>query len=182
MGLCKHGARSYNIVKASSLGEDSAERDGKGRHFGQKLEMVVRLIKEQIPEKERALVFVQFQDLTSKVAKAFEANHIKFLSIEGSTVQRSNKLQKFQEEGDERVLLLNLGDESASGANLTSANHVVFLSPLLVNTLPEYRAAETQAIGRVRRYGQSKTVHIYRFLTLDTIDIELYDKFNSDTQ
>jgi len=31
----------------------------------------------------------------------------------------------------------------------------------------------TQAIGRVRRYGQTKTVHIYRFLSLKTIDVDI---------
>ena len=37
-----------------------------------------------------------------------------------------------------------------------------------------YDARETQAIGRIRRYGQTKHVHIYRFLTLDSIDETIY--------
>lgn len=37
-----------------------------------------------------------------------------------------------------------------------------------------YDARETQAIGRVRRYGQVKHVHIYRFLTLDSVDETIY--------
>jgi SNF2 family DNA or RNA helicase len=35
---------------------------------------------------------------------------------------------------------------------------------------------ETQAIGRVRRYGQQKTVHLYRFLVDDSIDIKIYER------
>ena len=35
---------------------------------------------------------------------------------------------------------------------------------------------ETQAIGRVRRYGQRKIVHLYRFLVDDSIDIKIYKR------
>jgi hypothetical protein len=58
--------------------------------------------------------------------------------------------------------------------NLTNANHVIFLSPLLAASKQAYDAKETQAIGRVRRYGQTKHVHIYRFLTVDSVDETIY--------
>ena len=67
-------------------------------------------------------------------------------------------------------------DESASGANLTSANHAIFLSPLLAPTQEIYDACETQAIGRLRRYGQLKNVNIWRFFSSDTIDIEIFEQ------
>lgn len=44
-GACSAAARILNIVRAETLGEDDEERDGKGRHFGRKLEKVVELIK-----------------------------------------------------------------------------------------------------------------------------------------
>ena len=31
----------------------------------------------------------------------------------------------------------------------------------------------TQCIGRAKRYGQQKTVHIYRFAALKTIDVDI---------
>jgi hypothetical protein len=46
--------------------------------------------------------------------------------------------------------------------------------PLLASTQQEYVAYETQAIGRIRRFGQKKTVHCWRFLAEDTIDTEIY--------
>ena len=60
--------------------------------------------------------------------------------------------------------------------NLTNANHVIFLSPLLVPTQYQYDSAITQAIGRARRYGQKKIVHIYRFLSLKTIDVDIIEE------
>lgn len=58
--------------------------------------------------------------------------------------------------------------------NLTNANHAIFLSPLLAVSKQGYDARETQAIGRVRRYGQVRHVHIYRFLTMDSVDETIY--------
>ncbi|KAF9224022.1 hypothetical protein BS17DRAFT_703902 [Gyrodon lividus] len=175
-GNCMAAARVLNIVKGETLGVDDEARDGRGRHFGKKLEMVIDLIKNKISKKERALIFVQFPDLMVKVANALKIHDIKFLEIRGSATQKSKNLEKYQNDSKERVLLLNVMDESASGANLTSANHAIFLSPLLAPTQEIYDACETQAVGRLRRYGQDKHVSIWAFLTLDTIDVEIYEQ------
>ena len=45
-----------------------------------------------------------------------------------------------------------------------------------MKTLQNYVMCETQAIGRVRRYGQQKTVTVYRFLVDNTIDLKIYDR------
>lgn len=131
---------------------------------------------KEIPNDERVLIFVQFPDLMKKVAEALEANKVAFLEIKGSAAQKSKNLEKFQNDSSERVLLLNVMDESASGANLTSANHAIFLSPLLAPSQEIYDACETQAVGRLRRFGQTKHVYIYRFLSTNTIDVEVYEQ------
>jgi hypothetical protein len=48
------------------------------------------------------------------------------------------------------------------------------LSPVLTNTQYDYDSIMTQAIGRSRRYGQKKHVHIYHFLALNTIDVNIF--------
>jgi hypothetical protein len=65
-------------------------------------------------------------------------------------------------------------DPLADCRNLTNASHAIFLSPLLAVSKQAYDARETQAIGRVRRYGQVRHVHIYRFLTMDSVDEMIY--------
>jgi SNF2 family DNA or RNA helicase len=174
-GRCKAAARVLNIVKGDTLGVDDYEREGKGKHYGMKLERVIDLIRKRIPSDERVLIFVQFPDLMKKVAEALNANKVQFLEIRGSAALKSKNLEKFQNDSEERVLLLNVMDESASGANLTVANHAIFLSPLLAPSQEIYQANETQAIGRLRRFGQAKTVYIWRFLTRDTIDVDIYE-------
>lgn len=44
-GDCGAAARVLNVVRADTLGVDDAERDGKGRHYGLKLEKLIDLIK-----------------------------------------------------------------------------------------------------------------------------------------
>ncbi|KAH7890853.1 hypothetical protein F5I97DRAFT_1923345 [Phlebopus sp. FC_14] len=175
-GKCNAPARVLNIVKGETLGVDDAARDGDGKHFGRKLEMVIDLIKNKIPKTDRVLIFVQFPDLMAKVAHALKVHEVKFLEIRGTATQKSKILENYQQGSEERVLLLNVMDESASGANLTSANHAIFLSPLLAPSQEIYDACETQAVGRLRRYGQLKHVNVWEFLTMDTIDVEIYEQ------
>lgn len=111
-----------------------------------------------------------------KVTEAFNEHEIPFLEIKGSAHAKSKNLEQFQNNSRERVLLLNVMDESASGANLTSANHAIFLSPLLAPSQEIYTACETQAVGRLVRYGQTNHVMIWKFLTTDTIDEEIYQQ------
>jgi SNF2 family DNA or RNA helicase len=108
-----------------------------------------------------------------EVSKAFKAHKIDHLQIQGSASAKSKNLTSFQD-GEHRVLLLTAMDESASGANLTGANHAIFLSPLLADSQEIYDACETQAMGRLVRYGQKKHVYIWRFLSKDTIDEEIF--------
>ena len=59
--------------------------------------------------------------------------------------------------------------------NLTNANHIIFVSPLLVESQYKYDSAMTQAIARSRRYGQEKQVQIYHFVALRTIDVDILE-------
>jgi len=174
---CLAPARVSAVVRAGALGTD---RDHKGAgEFGTKLARVVECI-EGLPQDDRVLVFVQFPDLMQQVAAALEAAGIKTLQLKGSVHKKTAALEVMQKEtmdkNDPRVLLLFLHDESASGANLTNANHAIFIHPLLAQTQQEYTQAETQSIGRVRRYGQKKTVHVRRFLAEATMDTQIYEQ------
>ena len=69
------------------------------------------------PKNERVLLFVQFPDLMKKVSEALANGGITFLEIKGSPSARSKNLMAFQDpDAKQKVLLLNVGDESAAGA------------------------------------------------------------------
>lgn len=52
------------------------------------------------------------------------------------------------------------------------------MAPLLAETKEEYFASWTQCVGRARRYGQEKTVYVYQFLALNTIDVDIFQDRN----
>jgi hypothetical protein len=89
----------------------------------------------------------------------------------------SEKIEDFKTSSSDTAvaIVLNTADRTASGANLQNANHVIFLSPLLKNSQYEYSATMAQAIGRVRRHGQKRDVHVHRLVALDTIDVDILE-------
>ena len=127
---------------------------------------------------DRVIVFIQFQDMKQKVADALKQRGVKTLQVRGPVsvqIKVSDVLQKeVAGPSDPRVLLLTMDDKSSAGVNLTTCNHDVFVHPLLASTQQQYDAYETQAIGRIRRYGQAKTVNIWRYFARDTIDTEIF--------
>lgn len=170
---CSMGSDKDAIVQASTLGVEK----GNGTKYGIKLAHLATLIKKGIPKKEKVLLFVQFEGLLQKVSDALEDYGIDFVRIQGSASARSTQLASFQEENcEDRVLLLNIADESAAGSNLTCANHVIFLSPLVTEEQQQYHATMKQAKGRAIRFGQVKDVKIWRFICTDTIDQKTYEE------
>ena len=111
--------------------------------------------------------------------RSFRDQGISKLSLdEGDPAKILTEFQNTVGEKAARVLVLNIGDASAAGSNLTNANHVIFVSPYLTDREQIYHAAMTQAIGRARRYGQSRVVHTYHFLALKTIDVDVFESNN----
>lgn len=119
---------------------------------------------------------MQYTDLMKKVGEALSVHGVEYLEISGNPKQKGKVLERFQSGKYERVLLLCVTDESAAGGNLTVANHAILLSPLLEPTKEAYVAKETQAIGRVRRFGQTRPVVVWRFMSANTIDTDIFEQ------
>ena len=176
---CKAPTKVTNVISAKDLGTiDQGDGINHGSKYGAKLTEIVNKVKTIVKDEERCILFVQFQDLKDKIAEALENNGVKSLQVKGSVNQQIKALDVMQKEvpgkEDPRVLLLTMDDESSAGVNLTTCNHAIFVHPLLAESQQQYEAYETQAIGRVRRYGQTKTVYITRYFARDTIDGKIY--------
>lgn len=177
---CHAAVRHTNIVKVRSLGIEGELSSGR---YGAKLQKLVDLI-HIIPSSQRVLVFLQWEDLAGKVSEALTAGKIPHVTLSGTVKAKANTLDKFQN-GDAdtaRVLLLKMNDSTAAGSNLYTANHAIFLGPLFIQSWEKYKAGETQAIGRVRRYGQEKKVHIHRLLALHTIDMTIFNSRQAESR
>ncbi|KAF7874045.1 hypothetical protein EAF04_002717 [Stromatinia cepivora] len=88
-----------------------------------------------------------------------------FERIDGScpTAQRHGILQRYTSDEHIRILIMTTGT-GAEGLNLTIANHVYILEPQW-NPM-----VESQAIARVQRIGQTRSVKIFRYIVEDTVE------------
>jgi DNA repair protein RAD5 len=115
----------------------------------------------------KAVIFGQWKGTQDMVAKALEAEGVRYcvLSGETSAKARASRIQQFQE-GDTQVFLASLRT-TATGINLTAAHHILFAD---VCTSPD---VVLQAQNRCHRVGQEDTVHITTFVTEGTVEQEL---------
>ncbi|KAJ5084094.1 C-5 cytosine methyltransferase [Penicillium alfredii] len=154
------------------------ERNGIG---SSKINKLVEII-QQTPVDELVLLFIQFAELEVIASQALTAAKIEHRV---SKSRNTNAIRDFIEpkstkKGGQpsrpKVLILRLGSSMAAGLNLQCANHVIFLSPLLKATQYEWESGMTQAIGRVRRYGQKRHVHVYHLLAKHAADVNIFQE------
>jgi len=162
------------------------ERKCKITKHGSKLQHVAEVLRTILnrPGEERAIVFCQFDDLEMQVSQAlseFGITHAR-LSTACDIFERTAVLDDFQHRrGGRRVLLLSL-EQSASGTNLTVANNVLLVHPMVASTPERAVAFEQQAVGRCVRLGQRRTVFVWRFVTKGTVEEVLHGRLAARRQ
>ncbi|CAK0829206.1 unnamed protein product, partial [Prorocentrum cordatum] len=185
-GICRHELKPEDARPLRREIQDQASEKeapdgiflqrGELRKYGTKLGHIawkLQQIKEQ-DSSAKCIVFCQWSSLLQKIAAAFVDFEIRHALLRGTVSERSRTLKKFrQADSSIDVLLLSLED-SASGTNLTCANHVLLVHPMNAKTQEQAVSFELQAIGRVRRWGQRRSeVHVWRFCTLGTVEEDL---------
>jgi len=147
------------------------------RKYGTKLATLVRTLYtlRQNDSEAKVIVFLQFDDLKLKIADALREFQVPVVLLQGTVNHRCNTIREWQTNAtsEQFVLLLSL-QQSASGTNLTAANHVIFVHPMLAESSERAMSYEMQAIGRARRHGQKRdTVHVWRLVTADTLEEDI---------
>ncbi|KAI8848832.1 SNF2 family N-terminal domain-containing protein [Chytridium lagenaria] len=132
--------------------------------FGTKIDTIVRhlLYLRQTDPGCKSLVFSQWEQVLYILSAALQANHIRFVRMEGGK-RGSDAVQKFREDAGLEVFMLHAKNQSA-GLTLVQATHVFMVEPVLNTGL------EMQAIGRVHRIGQTKRTWVYRYVVLETVE------------
>jgi SNF2 family DNA or RNA helicase len=133
------------------------------------------------PRGARILIYTQWLAHVEFIGQLLGSAHIESLRMSGDLGRCMQALQQFGTPGAPRVLVLS-SQHHASGINLQVARHVILLHPYCTPsaTYPEavsfssLKAFEQQAVGRVRRYPQTKPVVVYRLYAADTVEEVLY--------
>ncbi len=111
----------------------------------------------------KVLVFSQFVKMLHLIEIQLKQQQIGCLSLTGSTKNRQEVVETFQQDGDIQVLLISL-KVGGTGLNLTEADYVYIVDPWW------NPAAEEQAIDRVYRIGQEKKVTAIRLICPETVE------------
>ena len=145
--------------------------DDRGYGSG-KYEALQELISEGLESNRKIIVFCQFIEMLSIIRSWFESQDLPYLYLDGSTRNRQDVVDEFNQNEDVRLLLMSL-KAGGTGLNLTAADTVIIYDPWW------NPAVESQAIDRAHRIGQRKSVNVYRLVTENSIEekiMQLKDK------
>ena len=128
-----------------------------------KLNALLELVEEAIDGGHRALVFSQFTSMLDLIAKALEEAGIAFCRLDGSTRNRHEVVDRFQNDGRIPIFLISL-KAGGVGLNLTAADTVIHFDPWW------NPAVEAQATDRAHRIGQQRIVTSIKLIARDTVE------------
>ncbi|MCM3140686.1 DEAD/DEAH box helicase [Brevibacillus sp. MER 51] len=158
--LCDHPALILNEIATT----DEASRS-------HKLERLLELVEDIRQKKERCLIFTQYIEMGNLLQRVLTREGygpVYFLNGATKKEKRDEMIARFQdstlpdeERGAIFILSLRAG---GTGLNLTEANHVIHVDRWW------NPAVENQATDRAHRIGQQRNVHVYKFISLGTIE------------
>jgi len=127
-----------------------------------KLDDLLEMISEMIPEGRRILLFSQFTSMLDLIKPRLREAGIAFVELRGDTNDRGEPVRSF-EAGEVPLFLISL-KAGGRGLNLVSADTVIHYDPWW------NPAVEDQASDRAHRIGQTKSVFVYKMIAADTVE------------
>ncbi|MFC0100224.1 DEAD/DEAH box helicase [Micromonospora marina] len=113
-------------------------------------------------EGHRVLIFSQFTRFLATARQRLEEAGVTCCYLDGKTRRRAEVIADFKN-GTAPAFLVSL-KSGGFGLNLTEADYCILLDPWW------NPATEAQAVDRVHRIGQTRTVMVYRLVAKDTIE------------
>jgi ATP-dependent DNA helicase len=130
-----------------------------------------RMLPNLFAQNHKVLIFSQMRKMLDILADYLDSKNWKYCRIDGQTKmqERTSEMQTFKESPDIRAFLLSTRS-GGLGLNLTSADTVIIYDS---DWNPQM---DLQAQDRVHRIGQTKPVHVYRFVTANSVEQTILEK------
>jgi SNF2 family DNA or RNA helicase len=128
-----------------------------------KLSAMRELVEEVEAGGHKVLIFSQFVSMLKLICSALDEDKIRYEYLDGSTMDRPERIERFQQDPTIPVFLISL-KAGGTGLNLTAADTVIHFDPWW------NPAVEDQASDRAHRIGQKKVVTVYRLVAAGTIE------------
>jgi superfamily II DNA or RNA helicase len=133
-----------------------------------KLSALRELVDEVESGGHKVLIFSQFVSMLKLIRQALDEDKIKYEYLDGSTMDRQERIERFQADPTISAFLISL-KAGGSGLNLTAADTVIHFDPWW------NPAVEDQASDRAHRIGQKKVVTVYRLVAAGTIEEKILE-------
>ncbi|RNF02954.1 putative DNA repair protein [Trypanosoma rangeli] len=136
---------------------------------GSKLDAITEYI-QSVPKDEKIIIFSQFGDMLELLQIWLQRASVKAVKLTGALMlsQRQAVLQAFLHDTGVRAILISL-KAGGEGLNLQVANHVILVDPWW------NPAVEMQAAQRAHRIGQTRPVHVIRFVVEQSVEERMMD-------
>ncbi|KAL2937566.1 DNA repair protein RAD5A [Bienertia sinuspersici] len=163
-GLCPENGEQKDLITAPTESRFQVDTE-KNWVESTKVSSLLRELESLRSSGSKSIVFSQWTAFLDLLEIPLTRNNISFLRLDGtlSQQQRERVLKQFSEESDVMVLLMSL-KAGGVGINLTAASNAFVLDPWW------NPAVEEQAVMRIHRIGQTKTVTIKRFIIKGTVE------------
>lgn len=138
-----------------------------------KLQKLDALLRDLQVGGHRALIFTQMTRVLDILEQFLNIHGHRYLRLDGATKIENRQVLTERFNNDNRILAFILSSRSGGlGINLTGADTVIFYD------LDWNPAMDKQCQDRCHRIGQTRDVHIYRFVSEATIEANILRKAN----
>lgn len=138
-----------------------------------KLQRLAVLLRELQTGGHRALIFTQMTKVLDILEQFLNIHGHRYLRLDGATKVEQRQILTDRFNNDPRILCFILSSRSGGlGINLTGADTVIFYD------LDWNPAMDKQCQDRSHRIGQTRDVHIYKFVSEYTIEANILRKSN----
>ena len=138
-----------------------------------KLQRLAKLLRQLQSGGHRALIFTQMTKVLDVLEQFLNIHGHLYLRLDGATKIEQRQILTERFNNDPRIMCFILSSRSGGlGINLTGADTVIFYD------LDWNPAMDKQCTDRAHRIGQTRDVHIYRFVSEHTIESNILRKAN----
>ncbi|MBH52977.1 MAG: serine/threonine protein kinase [Opitutaceae bacterium] len=130
-----------------------------------KIKTLLDRLSDILSSGHKVVIFSQFVSFLDRIRKIIRQKlpDYSVYELRGSTTNRAKPVTGFQDDPNASIMLVSL-KAGGTGITLHAADYVFLMDPWW------NPAIEDQAIDRVHRIGQDKTVFVYRLVTQGTIE------------
>lgn len=164
---------AYNKTKKDLMSLRLAINIGDGTRTSAKYQRLREILDEHAEAGRKVVVFSYFRQTIDDVCTL--ANSAPRITGDTTGSQRQRIIDDFSTNPDTRVLVSQI-EAGGLGINLQSAQVVILMEAQFKPSI------EWQAIARVHRMGQSRSVMVHRLLARDTIEERLVQLIEEKTQ